>query len=78
MKAANRNSLDNQIQGLRPYILALMEDEGRDFNTCEYCGKHIPDNHFEIHHTRYEGATYYDLMIVCRSCNKIPENVGLI
>lgn len=62
---------------LRPYIIALMEYEGRDFSKCEYCSKYIPNNRYEIHHTKYDGATYYDLMIVCASCNRIPVNVGL-
>ncbi len=64
----------NQLGQLRPYIIALMEDEGRDFDHCEICGKHIPNNRYDIHHTKYEGATYYDLRIVCRKCNTAPEN----
>lgn len=67
-------STDNQIAHLRPYILYLMEREGRDFTTCELCGDDIEDGRFIIHHTRYEGATYYDLRIVCASCDKQPEN----
>src|SRR5215204_4884884 len=27
-----------------------------------------------LHHTKYEGATYYDLRIVCTKCNNAPEN----
>lgn len=76
MKAARNNSKTNQLGHLKPIIVALMEDQERDFTTCEYCGKH-PINRYEIHHTKYEGATYYDLMIVCTSCNRISENVGL-
>ena len=59
------------------YVTALMERDGRDFTKCEYCSKAIPDGKHELHHTKYEGATYYDMMIVCRSCNRIPENKGL-
>lgn len=67
----------NQIENLRPYILFLMEQEARDFTECELCGREIAADEFEIHHTRYEGATYYDLRIVCRSCNRKEENLFL-
>ena len=68
----------NMIENLRPYILYLMRQEGRDFTKCELCPATIPEGKYEIHHTKYEGATYYDLRIVCRRCNKAPINVGLI
>jgi hypothetical protein len=64
------NSLDN----LRPYVVGLMELEGRDFEHCELCTSVIPPNKYDIHHTKYDGATYYDLMIVCRKCNTAQEN----
>jgi len=51
-----------------------MKRDGRDFNQCELCPVYIPDGKYEIHHTKYEGATYYDLRIVCSSCNHKPEN----
>ena len=70
------NSKFNSLDQLRPYVLSLMREEGRDFGICELCDQKTKGN-FEIHHTKYEGATYYDLKIVCRSCNKIPENIGL-
>jgi hypothetical protein len=69
-------SVESQIDHLRPYILALMQRDGRDFEWCEV-GEHQIDNGFVIHHTRYDGATYYDLGICCRSCNNMAENVGL-
>lgn len=74
---AEGKSRENQIAHLRPYILFLMRREGRDFSTCELGGEGIPDDEFEIDHTKYEGATYYDLRIVCRSCNKRRENILL-
>jgi hypothetical protein len=67
-------SSDNQISHLRPYILFLMRQERRDFSRCELCPALIPNGEYEIHHTKYEGATYCDLRIVCRSCNKKAEN----
>lgn len=70
-------SADNQIEHLRPYILFLMEQEGRDFTECELCGDDIEGGQFEIHHTKYDGATYYDLRIVCKSCNRKAENLFL-
>jgi hypothetical protein len=68
---------DNQIAHLRPYILFLMRQESRDFSRCELGGEAIPVGEYEIHHTKYDAATYYDLRIVCRSCNKKPENMML-
>lgn len=70
MYVSEVNTLDN----LYPYVIALMEQEGRDFFICELCDTDIPEGEFEIHHTKYEGATYYDLRIVCRRCNRLPEN----
>lgn len=67
-------SQDNQIGHLRPYILAMMQAEGRGFEQCELCPATIPAGQYEIHHVKYDGATYYDLRIVCRSCNRLPEN----
>jgi hypothetical protein len=67
----------NQIESLRPYILFLMTRDGRDFTVCELCEDDIDEETFEIHHTRYDGATYYDLRIVCTSCNRKAENLLL-
>jgi hypothetical protein len=71
-------SADNQISHLRPYILFLTQQQGRDFTQCELCPTTIPEGKYEIHHMKYEGATYYDLRIVCRSCNHKEENCLLI
>jgi hypothetical protein len=68
---------DNQIEHLRPYILFLMRQDGRNFTRCELDGRKIEEGKYEIHHTKYKGATYHDLRIVCRSCNKKPENMFL-
>lgn len=65
---------ENQVANVRPYIVALIAQQGRDFSTCELCGGHIPAGKFVVHHTRYEGATFQDLRIACQSCDKQPEN----
>jgi ribosome-binding protein aMBF1 (putative translation factor) len=56
-------------------IKSLMESEGRDFSVCELCG--ATDIKGEIHHMKYDGATYYDLRIACRKCQMQPHNKGL-
>lgn len=61
----------------RKIIVALMEQHGRDFTQCELCPAKIPEGKFDIHHTKYEGATFWDLRIVCKKCNHAPQNVGL-
>lgn len=67
-------SYDNQLLQLRDIVIGLMKEEGRDFRTCEYCGDAIPAGKFQLHHMKYDGATYHDLMIVCQPCNVRPEN----
>ena len=39
----------------------------RAFANSECRGKLIPDDEYEIHHTKYEGATYYGGQIACSS-----------
>lgn len=73
----NNSKLYN-LSHLRPYVVALMEQEGRinPLETiCELCLE--PANPYEIHHTRYEEATYYDLLVVCLSCNRLNEHINL-
>jgi hypothetical protein len=65
------------ITSIKPYVISLMEKEGRDFHICEDCGDFIPDGEFILHHAKYEGATYKDLKILCRTCNVQPHNRGL-
>lgn len=72
------NSAHNSLYIIRPLIEQLMIDElGKDPFTCEICGE-SQDDHCEIHHTKYEGATIYDLLFVCRSCNLSHVNKGLV
>lgn len=73
------NSHIYQLGNMRPYIVHMLEQEGRisDYMACEECLKPIDGNKWEIHHTKYAGATYYDLLVVCLSCNRIEANCGL-
>ena len=59
---------------LRDIVIQLMRQEGRDFTRCELCGEPIPAGQWNLHHTKYEGATYQDLRIVCRACNVSRAN----
>lgn len=71
------NSYDNQIHpNMRPYIHSCLEQRGKDRYTCERCGDHQTES-CEIHHTKYEGATIYDLQYVCRSCNLARAGQGI-
>jgi hypothetical protein len=69
-------SVENQLSHLRPIILAMMRREGRNFKWCEL-GHHPLKGRLTLHHTKYEGATYYDLQIACYSCQMKAENKNL-
>lgn len=60
----------------RYLIRAMMKQEGRDLRWCEV-GKHRITGRTELHHTKYEGATYQDLSVCCSPCNHKKENVLL-
>ncbi len=70
---------ENRLESIRPLVVQLMMEEGRitDETICELCFEAVPNNRYDIHHTRYEGATYFDLLVVCRSCNLKKENIYL-
>lgn len=55
-------------------IKAVLKKQGRNFDVCELCGKIMGENKAQLHHTKYEGATIYDLKIVCHRCNTQQEN----
>lgn len=63
---------------MRTLVQNMMRRDGRDFSKCEMCGGEIKEGKAELHHTKYKGATYYDLLIVCHKCNTQPENRGLL
>lgn len=74
-------TLDDDLNSgfrLKPLILAMLKNDGRDFTKCEFCGTDIPKGKYIVHHTKYDGATYHDLRIICFKCDKQPENRNLI
>lgn len=60
-----------------PYIHYCLEHIGKDRYRCELCLDQVPKG-CVVHHTKYEGATIYDLMYLCQSCNLARENTGLV
>lgn len=70
------NSIANAINSLRPYVVECLARLGKDPLVCEICLEPQPTP-CDIYHTKYEGATIYDLQYVCRSCNLARANIGL-
>ena len=66
MTNSQLHKIDNRM---RPLIIEIMRRDGRDFGYCELGSHKIEGGRFDLHHTKYEGATYYDLLIACRRCN---------
>lgn len=67
----------NQISvTFMPYVIEALTRLGKDRYTCEICLEPVPKGCI-VHHTKYEGATVYDLMYVCGSCNLSRANKGL-
>lgn len=58
----------------RDAVIFTLKQQGREFDKCEWCGEPFKDGKYQLHHTKYEGATIDDLMIVCQPCNLIPQN----
>lgn len=76
-QTAGRLDSDHYTSPIRDIILhALIELRGLDPHVCSDCGAQSKQMH-DIHHTKYEGATIYDLAFLCRKCNTSPRNVGL-
>lgn len=72
------NSLENNISpSFMPYVHECLERLGKDRFTCELCLEPVPKG-CNVHHTKYQGATVYDLMYICTSCNLSRENKGLL
>jgi hypothetical protein len=72
--------LDEDALGAGPFRsiieYCLVEHRGLDPYKCSDCGRRMKKK-CDIHHTKYDGATIYDLAFVCRRCNTSPRNVGL-
>jgi hypothetical protein len=66
---------DNATPIFQEYVRhCLISHRKLDPNLCAQCGV---TGKMDVHHTKYEGATIYDLEFVCRKCNTSPRNVGL-
>lgn len=67
-----RRSQDVYGGVFRDYVEECLRSMGKNFEICEICGDELKKPY--IHHTKYDGATVYDLQIVCCSCNlKLPQ-----
>ena len=60
----------------KQYLYHCLKLIGKDLEHCELCGKAMKKPH--IHHTKYDDATLYDLVIACQRCNTQPHNRFLI
>lgn len=74
--APGRQDYDTLHQTLILIIRQLFEMEGHDIHVCQQCGKR-QDLPCVIHHTKYQGATFNDLRLVCYGCNNLSENQHL-
>lgn len=55
-------------------IFQLMVDKlGKDPDHCELCGKPCKAT---FHHTKYDGATLYDIIVACMKCQNQAANKG--
>jgi AraC-like DNA-binding protein len=71
------NSADHALKQIRHIVVGILQSQGRNFTRCEICGESIPEGKFDLHHTKYDGATLDDLQIVCRACNLSRINMFL-
>lgn len=59
--------LDNNHNILN-YVIAIFEQQGRDFYTCEICGFKSKEK-LGLFHLKYDNATINDIKIGCQKCN---------
>ena len=76
MPRLTNDGLGSVNSPMRQYVLACLTKLGHDLYKCAYCAK--PLKKPQIHHTKYDGATVYDLVIACQSCNTQPQNRFLV
>jgi hypothetical protein len=69
----SRQQIDNFHPQFSYILWAMLKRDGRDRKWCEV-GKHPLEGIPTLHHTKYDGATYYDLLISCFKCQMQPEN----
>ena len=58
------------------YVKECLIRIGKRFDRCEYCNN--SDSRLTMHHTVYDGATVYDIDIICYKCNLSEENLRLV
>lgn len=63
---------NKQIKSLLRQLLT--ETLNKDPSVCGLCGEKCKTM---IHHTKYDGATLYDLLLICNSCNNLKANRGI-
>jgi hypothetical protein len=71
-----RQPYDHFGKSMLEILRNLFVMEGRDLHVCELCGER-QETYCIIHHTKYLGATFRDLMLVCQRCNLQPDNKHL-
>lgn len=60
----------------RSIVFQLLVDRGLDPHLCGICGiKQLKV--CDMHHTKYDGATIYDVIFACHACNVAREQKGL-
>jgi hypothetical protein len=74
MRKRGGKSVEHQLKQMRHLVVCVLQQQGRDFSKCELCAADIPDGKYDLHHTKYEGATIRDVAIVCRACNLSRQN----
>lgn len=68
-----RQTIDGLGTGAwRQIVEHCLRKIGHTFDHCELCG--VTDKKLDIHHTKYDGATIYDLQVVCHKCNTQEVN----
>lgn len=72
----SRNAETNALEDMKTYVVECLRLLGKDPHVCEICLER-QERVCDIHHTKYEGATIYDLQYVCRSCNLARAGQGI-
>lgn len=70
----DEDNLEPMLRELVEYC--LIHYRNLDPYVCSDCGRRMKKK-CDIHHTKYEGATIYDLEYLCRRCNTSLRNTGL-
>jgi hypothetical protein len=76
VSTTNNSALNAISISMMPYVRECLRRLGKDPYLCEICDE-SQAKPCQIHHTKYDGATIYDLQYVCPSCNLARVNRGL-